>query len=167
MWSTRIHATYKTDMERICHRCVRNLWRIRANSSHAVNNSHEFFIRVTNKKCEKYGSTKRSLKILLFKELETGQQLYPVLIIPDIWSHWFFFPLGNSYVPESVTGQDTTKPINAIMRTTIKFADQPTQPCTLLFVVWTLYYLLLPYPNVSKTSCAVRFESLQVAQNRK
>ena len=45
----------KTDMERICHRCVRNLWRIRANSSHAVNNSHEFFTRDT--RVRKYGST--------------------------------------------------------------------------------------------------------------
>ena len=48
MWRIRIHATYKTGMERICHTCVTNafeicdefvrifqtLWRIRANNSH-------------------------------------------------------------------------------------------------------------------------------------
>ena len=44
MWRIRIHATYKTDMERICHTCVTNafeicdefveLWRIRPNNSH-------------------------------------------------------------------------------------------------------------------------------------
>ena len=48
MWRIRIHATYKTGMERICHTYVTNafeicdefvrilhtLWRIRANTSH-------------------------------------------------------------------------------------------------------------------------------------
>ena len=49
MWRNRIHATYKTGMERICHTCVtlnafeicdefvrilHTLWRIRANNSH-------------------------------------------------------------------------------------------------------------------------------------
>ena len=48
MWRIRIHATYKTGMERICHMCVTNafeicdelvrilhmLWRIRENNSY-------------------------------------------------------------------------------------------------------------------------------------
>ena len=48
MWRIRIHATYKTGMERICHTCViyafeicdefvrilHTLWRIRVNNSH-------------------------------------------------------------------------------------------------------------------------------------
>ena len=50
MWRIRIHATYKPDMERICHTCVRNLWRNRAYSSHVW--------QIRNGK--KYGSTRLS-----------------------------------------------------------------------------------------------------------